>query len=196
MELENQYENNTEYKALWQCLTDKEQKFVEAYLATSNAIEAAVRAGYSEKSARASGYQILNKQKVQDVIFYRQNGVAKKFKLETKEDAKEFLVELIQTTFTAKKFTTSLQALQLLGEWYGFNAPIKSEQLKQEIRVNFSGNNSQKKKFTPDSTSRISELTKSIGANSPIEDIDFSNLSQAEPLPKEQPETDPEDTDI
>ena len=41
-------------------MTEKQDKFIETYVATGNATQAAIAAGYSEKTARAKGYQLKN----------------------------------------------------------------------------------------------------------------------------------------
>lgn len=49
-------------------LTAKQQKFVEEYLIDLNATQAAIRAGYSVKTADVIGYQLLQKTSVQEAI--------------------------------------------------------------------------------------------------------------------------------
>lgn len=49
-------------------LTDKQKCFVEEYLVDLNATQAAIRAGYSEKTAEQMGYQLLQKTSVQEAI--------------------------------------------------------------------------------------------------------------------------------
>ena len=45
-------------------LTDKQQAFVNEYLIDLNATQAAIRAGYSERTAYASGYENLSKPQI------------------------------------------------------------------------------------------------------------------------------------
>lgn len=49
-------------------LTDKQQRFVEEYLIDLNATQAAIRAGYSEKTAHSIGHENLNKPEIQEAI--------------------------------------------------------------------------------------------------------------------------------
>lgn len=49
-------------------LTPKQQRFVEEYLVDCNATQAAIRAGYSEKTAEQVAYQLLQKTSVQQAI--------------------------------------------------------------------------------------------------------------------------------
>lgn len=49
-------------------LTAKQQRFVDEYLIDLNAKQAAIRAGYSEKTAEQIGYQLIQKTLVLDAI--------------------------------------------------------------------------------------------------------------------------------
>lgn len=49
-------------------LTAKQQRFCDEYLIDLNATQAAIRAGYSEKTAMEQGYQLLQKTSVQEYI--------------------------------------------------------------------------------------------------------------------------------
>ena len=49
-------------------ITNKQRFFVQEYLVDSNATQAAIRAGYSEKTAMEQGYQLLQKTSVQNAI--------------------------------------------------------------------------------------------------------------------------------
>ena len=49
-------------------LTDKQKRFVEDYLVDLNATQAAVRAGYSAKTAEQQAYQLLQKTSVSEAI--------------------------------------------------------------------------------------------------------------------------------
>lgn len=48
--------------------TDKQKRFVEEYLIDLNATQAAIRAGYSKKSARTSGHENLHKAEIRHAI--------------------------------------------------------------------------------------------------------------------------------
>lgn len=49
-------------------LTDKQKRFVEEYLVDLNATQAAIRAGYSEKTAEVIGYENLRKPQIATAI--------------------------------------------------------------------------------------------------------------------------------
>lgn len=52
-------------------LTPKQARFVEEYLVDLNATQAAIRAGYSEKTAEVIGYENLRKPQISEVIAQR-----------------------------------------------------------------------------------------------------------------------------
>ncbi len=73
-------------------LTSKQERFVEEYLIDLNATKAAVRAGYSEKTARQIGSENLSKLAIQEAI-----AEAKRERSEaTKIDAEWVLRELVK----------------------------------------------------------------------------------------------------
>ena len=49
-------------------LTDKQQRFVEEYLVDLNATQAAIRAGYSERSAGQIGHDLLKKHEIVEAL--------------------------------------------------------------------------------------------------------------------------------
>lgn len=53
-------------------LTAKQQRFVEEYLKDLNATQAAIRAGYSERTASETGYENLRKPQIAEEIEKRQ----------------------------------------------------------------------------------------------------------------------------
>ena len=57
-------------------LTPKQQRFVGEYLVDLNATQAAIRAGYSEKTARAIGCENLTKPDIQEAIAAAQRQLA------------------------------------------------------------------------------------------------------------------------
>ena len=49
-------------------LNDKQSRFVEEYLVDLNATQAAIRAGYSEKTAGSQGFDLLKKPEIQEAV--------------------------------------------------------------------------------------------------------------------------------
>lgn len=65
-------------------MTAKQQRFIQEYLVDFNATQAAIRAGYSKKTADSIGLQLLRKTKVADEISRAQAKTANKLEV-TKE---------------------------------------------------------------------------------------------------------------
>jgi phage terminase small subunit len=49
-------------------LTEKQKRFADFYIETGNATESAVKAGYSEKTAKEMGYENLTKPHIRDYV--------------------------------------------------------------------------------------------------------------------------------
>ena len=52
-------------------LSAKQQRFVDEYLVDLNATQAAIRAGYSEKTAGAQGFDLLKKPEIEAPLLRR-----------------------------------------------------------------------------------------------------------------------------
>jgi len=59
-------------------MTDKQAKFIEEYLKHPNAKEAAIAAGFSAKSAKERGYQLLQIPEISEEIKKRQAEISEK----------------------------------------------------------------------------------------------------------------------
>lgn len=59
-------------------LTAKQERFVEEYLIDLNATQAAIRAGYSQKTARVTASKLLTKANIQAAIAERQKEIRKR----------------------------------------------------------------------------------------------------------------------
>lgn len=62
-------------------LTPKQQRFIDEYLIDLNATQAAIRAGYSEKTAYSIGIQNLRKPEIQAALQKRQNQLQNKLEI-------------------------------------------------------------------------------------------------------------------
>ena len=98
-------------------LTEKQKLFVAEYLKDPNAKGAAIRAGYSEKTAEQIGYQLLQKTSVAEAIAKAQ----KKREQRTEITADKVLKELASIGFNDEKERTAdrLKALELIGKHLG-----------------------------------------------------------------------------
>ncbi len=77
-------------------LTDKQKAFIEEYLIDLNATQAAIRAGYSQESAKEIGYENLTKLYVQEAIKAAQEARSKR----TEITADRVLQELAKLAFS------------------------------------------------------------------------------------------------
>lgn len=66
-------------------LTDKQEKFCQEYLIDLNATKAAIRAGYSEKTAYSVGSENLKKPEIQKNIQELQEGIKKRNQISVDE---------------------------------------------------------------------------------------------------------------
>ncbi|MDO9859038.1 terminase small subunit, partial [Glaesserella parasuis] len=85
-------------------LTDKQQRFVEEYLIDLNATQAAIRAGYSEKTARSIGQRLLTFVDIQEAIQEAQNKRAERVNV-TQDDVLKGLLEIISMSTGKQKIT-------------------------------------------------------------------------------------------
>lgn len=65
-------------------LTDKQRRFCEEYIIDFNATQAAIRAGYSKKTAQEIGSENLSKPIIQHCIQYSMDKMTEKAEIETK----------------------------------------------------------------------------------------------------------------
>ncbi|MDO9950472.1 terminase small subunit [Glaesserella parasuis] len=85
-------------------LTDKQQRFVEEYLIDLNATQAAIRAGYSEKTAQEQSSRLLSNVMVQEAIQEAQNKRAERVNV-TQDDVLKGLLEIISISTGKQKIT-------------------------------------------------------------------------------------------
>jgi phage terminase small subunit len=99
-------------------LRPKQQRFVDEYLIDLNATQAAIRAGYSAKTARQIGEQNLSKIDIKEAIQARMAARA-----QNTEVTQEWVVKAIKKNYeearTEKEFNAVNKALELLGKHVG-----------------------------------------------------------------------------
>lgn len=71
-------------------LTDKQARFIREYLIDLNATQAAIRAGYSQKTAEEIGYENLRKPQIADAIQKAQDKQAEKLEISAERVLKEY----------------------------------------------------------------------------------------------------------
>lgn len=77
-------------------LTNKQKRFIEAYLVSFNASDAALKAGYSKKTAPFIGAENLKKPQIADAIAKAQRKTSEKMMI-TKEDILNGLQEIAES---------------------------------------------------------------------------------------------------
>jgi len=99
-------------------LTAKQQRFVEEYLIDLNATQAAIRAGYSEKTAYSIGQENLNKPVIAEEIEKRQEKIG-----EDNGITVEWLLGEMKDTYIQAKsvgeFAAANKSLEMLGKHKG-----------------------------------------------------------------------------
>ena len=98
-------------------LTPKQKRFCEEFIVDDNATQAAIRAGYSSRSAYSIGHENLKKPKIKRYI----NRLKKARNLRTQVTADRVLEELTKIAFAEKNKNTGdkLKALNMLGKHVG-----------------------------------------------------------------------------
>lgn len=104
-------------------LTEKQKLFVQEYLVDLNATQAAIRAGYKEKTAYSTGFENLRKPEIQEAI---QSAIEnRKTRTEITQDM--VVTELGRVAFADAndssesdlKYSNKLRALEMLGKHLG-----------------------------------------------------------------------------
>lgn len=104
-------------------LTKKQERFVEEYLIDLNATQAAIRAGYSRKTAEQIGYQLLQKPSVQEKLSEamarrsKRTGITQDLVLD--EIGKVAFRAAADSAESDLKVSNKLKALELLGKHLG-----------------------------------------------------------------------------
>jgi phage terminase small subunit len=96
-------------------LTPKQEMFVREYLIDLNATQAAIRAGYSERTAGAIGAENLEKPEIAAAIQKAMDERAQKVSV-TSEDVLDAILRIGGKAEGAGKYTDALKAQELLGK--------------------------------------------------------------------------------
>lgn len=108
-------------------LTAKQQKFINEYLLDLNATQAAIRAGYSEKTAYSIGNENLSKPYIKIEIERLQKETATQLQI-TKEDLINDLIAIKNLCLTDPKvINNSIKAIEVINKMLGFNEPDKQD---------------------------------------------------------------------
>lgn len=115
-------------------MTLKQQKFCDYYLATGNATEAAIKAGYSEQTARSIGSENLSKPDIQKYLS-EHSQKAHNSRIADANEVLEYLSETMRDGSLYRKDRT--KAAELLGKRYGlYNGDDTNETSDHGVTIN------------------------------------------------------------
>ena len=120
-------------------LTPKQQRFCEEYAVDLNATQAAIRAGYSFKTARSIGQENLTKPDIQKYIQNVQAALKDKT-LVTAEEVIAGIKRISEKAEQSNQYIAALRAFELLGKHLGIfvdkqvNANIDLNELYGQIK--------------------------------------------------------------
>lgn len=104
-------------------LTPKQKNFIDEYLLDLNATQAAIRAGYSRKTANRIGPQLLVKTCIQEELAKAMQRRAKRTEITADRVLKELaaiaLDDAADYQDSRLKYTNKIRALELLGKHLG-----------------------------------------------------------------------------
>ena len=103
-------------------LTTKQLRWIDEYLVDMNGAAAAVRAGYSPKSARSIAYENLTKPDILAVIQARQLAMAKELQI-TRQGVIQGLLEVVDMGRQQQNPSAMVCALREVAKMLGFYAP-------------------------------------------------------------------------
>ncbi|WP_337375641.1 terminase small subunit [Desulfovibrio piger] len=109
-------------------LTDKQTAFVREYLVDLNTTQAAIRAGYSERTASRIGPQLLGKTCVREAIEKAQAKRARRVEVKA-EDVLRGVIEVTTQARDSGDLKTALKGYELQGKHLG----MWTEKVKQEV---------------------------------------------------------------
>ncbi len=112
-------------------LNARQKSFCEFYVASGNATESAIKAGYKEKNARFIGSENLTKTNIKNYIKELQEK-AKASRIMTAIERREFLTEVIKNG--NEKLQDRLKALDILNKMDG--EYIEKMQLSGQVNTN------------------------------------------------------------
>lgn len=99
-------------------LTDKQKRFIEEYLVDLNATQAAIRAGYSERTAYSIGEENLKKPEIKRAIEEAQLNRSSRVQI-TQDDVIRMLIENIEKSSGTKQVVITQTRKSEDGEFVG-----------------------------------------------------------------------------
>ena len=116
-------------------LTPKQAMFVQEYLADLNATQAAIRAGYSEKTAYCIGDENLKKPDIAKAIQQAMDERGKRLEI-TQDTVMRNIEELRKKAEKEKQFSVSARCLELQGKHLRMFIDDSKEGTKIQVVIN------------------------------------------------------------
>ena len=113
-------------------LNVKQSRFVEEYLIDNNATQAAIRAGYAEKTAYSQGQRLLKQVEVDQVVTLGKEDISKRVGI-TQEQVIEDIIRIGASAEAAGKHNAALKASELLAKHLGMF--VERIEQRKDIRI-------------------------------------------------------------
>ena len=113
-------------------LTDKQRRFCEEYVVDWNGAQAAIRAGYSDKTAREQASRLLTNVNVGKYIEDCKSKVAELAGISALQNAM-WLKEIAETDNGDDRIR--IKAIEVINKMQGYDAPIKTDHTTQGEKV-------------------------------------------------------------
>lgn len=104
-------------------LTAKQSQFVDEYLVDNNATQAAIRAGYSEKTANQQASRLLANVKIANVIAEAQESRSERIEF-TADDVMRELIAIVKHEDEDALSKDRIKSLELIGKHLGMFKPV------------------------------------------------------------------------
>lgn len=110
-------------------LTPKQQAFCDNYIVSHNATEAAIKAGYSKKTAYSQGQRLLKNVEIKKYL-QEHAKEAHTSKIATATEILEFLTDTVRNSDNGLK--DRLKAAQMLGDHFALYKDAQAEQSEDD----------------------------------------------------------------
>lgn len=123
-------------------LTAKQLRWIDEYLVDYNGAAAAVRAGYSEKSARSIAHENATKPDIQAVLKERQAALAHSLQI-TREGVVQGLLDAVEMAKAMGNPAAMVAALREIGKMLGYYEPevkrVEISARQSAVEADFAG---------------------------------------------------------
>lgn len=115
-------------------MTPKQVRFVQEYLIDSNATQAAIRAGYSKKTAHVIGHENLNKPEIAEALKVAQGKIAERCALSAEKVLRDLEDARIGAR-TAEQYASVIRAIELQAKALKDANPFIEQPQKHEVEI-------------------------------------------------------------